>query len=91
MDPAELRAVMVALLCDGPTDLAGYLDTKVRTVEDWLAGRRRIRGIVRVACRGLLERRAREPAEMLQRINDRLDRDYPAGIPSEVDPEEVEE
>jgi len=53
MTPEELAQVMDRLGLK-PRDMVIALDTKRRTLQDYLSGKRRIPGICRVACDGLI-------------------------------------
>jgi hypothetical protein len=70
--------------------MSGLLQTPLRTYQDWESGRGRIPGIIAVTLGLLLERDERITAEIIDRMRDRILKEYPNGIPSEQDTEEEE-
>jgi hypothetical protein len=69
--------------------VARLLETPLRTYQDWESGKGRIPGIIAVTLGLLKERDERITAEIIERMRQKILKDYPAGIPSE--PEEEEE
>lgn len=77
----ELKAARKRLKLS-QAELAILLKTPARTLQDWEAGRRRVPGIALVAVVLLQERDERVMASIKAQIEERLDREFPHGIPS---------
>lgn len=87
MTHEEFKNMRIALKY-GMNDLSAALDTPVRTLRDWEAGKNKIPGVVSVAMGLLLERAEGFDRVLKARIEASLDRKFPAGIPSDNHDEE---
>lgn len=89
MTPVQLKTIRKTMSLT-QAELAEMLQTPLRTYQDWESGRGRIPGIMAVTLGLLQERDEKITTSVLARLAARIDRQFPAGIPSEIDMEEEE-
>jgi DNA-binding XRE family transcriptional regulator len=87
MTPEQLKTTRISWKYS-QAEMAELLHTKLRTYQDWEAGKGRIPGLTAALLGLFLERDQRITREILERAALRISAEYPAGIPSAPEPEE---